>query len=194
MSPFFAYLARMKHILRWGLMRNARGENVQEHSMQVAWVAHALAVIENRYFGGDYDAEHVMALAAYHEAGEVFTGDLPTPIKYYNPDIRQAYQRVEQVAEQRMLDMLPEVMRSDYDALIHQDRAAPEHQLVKAADRICAYLKCVEEGQAGNREFDRARQEIAEDLAARPEKSIAYFMEHFVPSFSLSLDQLREQE
>lgn len=194
MSPFFAYLARMKHILRWGLMRNARGENVQEHTMQVTWIAHALAVIENRYFGGRYDAEHVMALAAYHEAGEVFTGDLPTPIKYYNAGIRQAYQQVEQVAEQRMLDMLPEAMRPDYEALIHQDRALPEHQLVKAADRICAYLKCVEEERAGNREFDRAREEIAADLAARPQKSVAFFMKHFVPSFSLSLDQLREQE
>ena len=190
MSPFFAYLARMKHILRWGLMRNARGENVQEHTMQVTWIAHALAVIENRYFGGGYDAEHVMALAAYHEAGEVFTGDLPTPVKYKTPGIQDAYAAVEADARSQLMDMLPEDMRPAFRPYVDPNQTTYEWRLVKAADRISAYLKCIEEEKMGNRDFAHAKLTIYDSISQNPLPEVHEFMREFVPSFSLTPDEL----
>ena len=190
MYHFFGYMARMKNIRRWGLMRNTRDENIQEHSLQAAMIAHALAVIKNERFDGSVDAEHVMALAIYHEAGEVITGDLATPIKYFNPEIKNAYKQIERVAEDKLLDMLPEVLRGVYAPLVKQRDDDEAHAIVKAADKICAYLKCVEELSAGNSEFAKAKKTLkkAIDDIKRPE--VDYFMKTFVPSFELTLDEL----
>lgn len=186
---FFAYLSRMKYIARWGLMRNTRPENVQEHSLQVAMVAHALALIRNRRYGGRLDPERVMALAVYHEAGEVITGDLATPVKYFNPEIKEAFKRIESIACGRILRMLPEDLRADYEPLINQpdDEA---HRVVKAADRICALLKCIEEEKAGNGEFSKAGESVRASIAALDLPEVGDFMAEFVPSFSLTLDEL----
>ncbi len=190
-SHFFAYLARMKFIQRWGLMRNTCAENIQEHSLQVAMIAHGLALTRNRVFGGQVDAERVMALAVFHEVGEVITGDLASPIKYFNPEIKTAYGRIEQVAIQRLLGMVPEELRQDYRSLLFAPEADREHMaLVKAADKICAYLKCLEELKAGNQEFSQAKEAIAREIARMDLPEVKYFMERFVPSFSLTIDEL----
>ena len=191
MYHFFSYMAKMKHIKRWGLMRNTREENIQEHSLQTAMIAHALAVIRNTVLGGDIDANRVMAAAVYHEAGEVITGDLATPIKYFNPEIKQAYKQIEQVAEQKLVKMLPEAMQGEYEKLILRRADDKEaYALVKAADKICAYLKCVEEMSAGNREFEKAQATIKKAIDAMELPEVKYFMETFVPSFELTLDEL----
>lgn len=191
MSHFFSYMARMKHIKRWGLMRNTREENIQEHSLQTAMIAHALALIKNTLFGGSVDAQRVMALAVFHEAGEVITGDLATPIKYFNPEIKNAYKEIEHIAEQKLVGMLPETLRGEYDALIlHREEDAEAYTLVKAADKICAYLKCVEELSAGNTEFAKAKNAITEAIKKMDRPEVKYFMDTFVPSFSLTLDEM----
>jgi 5'-deoxynucleotidase len=188
-SHFFAYLSKMKYINRWGLMRNTRQENIQEHSHQVAIIAHALAIIKNSLFGGSLDAEHIMALAAYHEAGEVITGDLATPIKYFNPEIKEAYKKIEHIAELKLLEMLPEELREYYETMLHQE-SDENHRVVKAADKICAYLKCVEELKAGNEEFMKASANIRTQIDDLGMPEVDYFMQVFVPSFSLTLDEL----
>ena len=191
MHHFFSYMAKMKHIKRWGLMRNIRDENIQEHSLQAAMIAHALAVIKNTLYGGDIDAEHVMALAVYHEAGEVITGDLATPIKYFNPEIKEAYKNIEHVAEKKLVAMLPEEIRGTYEELIlKREDDAECYAIIKAADKICAYLKCVEELTAGNMEFERAQKTIQKAIETIDRPEVKYFMETFVPSFSLTLDEL----
>jgi 5'-deoxynucleotidase len=192
-SHFFAYLARMKYIQRWGLMRNTRQENIQEHSLQVAMVAHALALIDRDLYGGGADPERTVLLAVYHDAEEVITGDLPTPIKYFSPRIAAAVDDVEEVARQRLLAMLPVQLQPSYAPLLQPEEAdAAAWRLVKLADRTCAYLKCVEEAKAGNREFGPAETTIRGDLerAARDEPALAYFLQVFVPSFELTLDEL----
>lgn len=191
MYHFFSYMARMKHIKRWGLMRNTREENIQEHSLQTAMIAHALALIKNRIFGGKVNAERVLALAVYHEAGEVITGDLATPIKYFNPEIKMAYKQIERVAEEKLVDMLPEALKADYESLIlDRDAEAELYAIVKAADKICAYLKCVEELSAGNSEFEKAKNAIEKTIKEMDRPEVNYFMETFVPSFELTLDEL----
>ncbi len=192
-SGFFAMLARMRLIQRWGLMRNTRPENVQEHSLQVAIIAHALALISNRHYGGAFDAERIAVLGMFHDASEILTGDLPTPVKYGNEAIREAYQALERQAEQRLLELLPEDLREDYAPLLAADRrSAAEQRLVKAADSIAGYLKCREEAQAGNREFRRAEEyllaKIESFYADLP--AVRDFMQRYVPAFSLSLDDL----
>ncbi|MBQ7063512.1 MAG: 5'-deoxynucleotidase [Firmicutes bacterium] len=186
---FFAYMARMKHIKRWGLMNNDKEENIQEHSLQVAMIAHALALITNRIYGGGVDAEHIMAIAVYHETSEVLTGDLSTPIKYYNPKIKTAYKEIERIADEKLLGMIPEELRPDYEELIigHTDE---EYRLVKAADKICAYLKCVEELKTGNLEFKQAKASILAEIERMNIPAVGYFMEKFEPSFGLTLDEL----
>ncbi|HKI59239.1 MAG TPA: 5'-deoxynucleotidase, partial [Trueperaceae bacterium] len=187
----FAYLARLKFILRWGLMRNTRTENTQEHSLQVAMIAHALAVIANRLYGGAFDPERTALLAVFHDAEEVITGDVPTPIKYFNPAIADAMDGIRTVARRRLLAMFPDALRADYRPLLVPVEAdAAEWRLVKLADRVAAYLKCVEEAKAGNGEFVRAEQALLAELARADEPALGYFMETFVPSFQLTLDEL----
>jgi len=193
MSHFFAYMARMRYIQRWGLMRNTQPENIQEHSLQVAMIAHALALIGNRIYGKNLDAEHIMVLAAYHEAGEVITGDLPTPIKYADPELRDAYKRMEILAEKKLLNMIPEELQEDYKELLLQE-PDENHRIVKAADRIAAYLKCVEELKSGNGEFKDACESIRKDIDALNMPEAAWFMEKFAPSFAMTLDEMKGQK
>ena len=186
---FFPMIARMRYIDRWGLMRNTQVENIQEHSHMVAVLAHALAVIENTYFGGQIDPGAVAVAALYHDASEIITGDMPTPIKYDNPEIRDAYKLVERVAEQKLLSMLPDELRPAYEEII----TIPDphiHGLVKAADKLSAYLKCVEELKAGNLEFKKAKEQTYAALCQNPIPALNYFMEHFLAGFELTLDEL----
>ena len=186
---FFAMLSRMKYIDRWGLMRNTVAENIQEHSHQVAVLAHALAVIENRFFGGQIDPGEVAVAALYHDASEILTGDMPTPIKYDNPDIQNAYKQVEAMAEQKLLSMLPPELRPDFDGAVTAADPAI-HAIVKTADKLSAYLKCVEELKAGNMEFKKAKEQTWNALCANPSPALQYFIEHFLPGFELTLDEL----
>ena len=167
MSHFFAYLSRMKFIRRWGLMHNTYPENVQEHSLRVAQVAHALAIIRNRLFEGTVDPDRVAVLALYHDAGEVLTGDLPAPIKYFNPEIKNAYHDIETSATERLLEMVPGDLAEDYRTILIPDATEQAHlALVKAADKLCAYMKCLEETAAGNREFSRAEDALRATVEA----------------------------
>ncbi|MBD3241386.1 MAG: 5'-deoxynucleotidase [Chitinivibrionales bacterium] len=190
MSHFFAYLSRMRYIQRWSLMRNMHAENIQEHSLQVAMVSHALALIRNEQFGGDTDPNRVALLALFHDVGEVITGDLATPIKYFNPSIKSAYDEIDVVARRKLLDMLPSELREHYAELLFADEKSDDWKLVKAADRICAYLKCLEELKAGNREFARAEKTVKKTIDAIELPEVDYFMKRFVPSFMLTLDEL----
>ena len=190
MHHFFAYLSRMRFINRWALMRNSYTENIAEHSHQVAVLAHALALIRNRYFGGCVDAGTVAAAALYHDAPEILTGDMPTPIKYYNPAIRDAYKQVERVAEDKLLGMLPGELQPDYDKLL---RPADEEveQLVKAADKLSAWIKCIEELKAGNLEFRAAAEQTERALDAMGLAEVVFFKAHFMDSFRLTLDEMK---
>ena len=186
---FFPMIARMKYINRWGLMRNTQAENIQEHSHMVAVLAHALAVIQNRYYGGQVDPGAVAVAALYHDASEILTGDMPTPIKYDNPDIQTAYKEIEAVAERKLLSMLPEDLRGDFEEAV----TIPDpgvRALVKAADKLSAYLKCVEELKAGNTEFKKAKEQTYAALCQNPIPALKYFMDHFLEGFELTLDEL----
>jgi len=172
-------------------MRNVRQENIQEHSLQTAMIAHNLALVKNKWFGGNVDPLKVLVLAVYHEASEVITGDLPTPIKYFNPEIKKAYKDIEKIANYRLLSMLPNELKKDYEPILIPGEEDEEHwQIVKAADKICAYLKCIEELKAGNREFEKAKNTIYKDLINLNRPEVQYFMEIFLPSFYLTLDEL----
>ena len=189
-SHFFAYVSRMRFIQRWALMRNTAPENVQEHSHQVAVLAHVLAVIRNEKFGGTVDPGAVAAAALYHDASEILTGDMPTPIKYDNPAIRKAYKDVEAVAEGRLLAMLPQELQGVYAPILTP--TDPETvQLVKAADKLSAYIKCVEELKAGNNEFREAAAQTRKALETYGLPEVAYFLETFMDSFALTLDELK---
>lgn len=189
-SHFFAYISRMRFISRWALMRNTASENVQEHSHQVAVLAHALAVIRNEKFGGGVDPGAVAVAALYHDASEIITGDLPTPIKYYNPAIKNAYRQVEAVANDKLLSMLPEELRPAYRPIL-MDIAPEIRQLVKAADKLSAYIKCVEELKAGNAEFRAAAEQTRRALDEFDLPELRYFLDTFLESFSLTLDELK---
>ena len=188
-NHFFAYMSRMRFIQCWVLMRNTFAENVQEHSHTVAILAHALAVIRNRYYGGNVDEGQVAVAALYHDAPEILTGDMPTPIKYHNPAIRDAYRQVEQVAEEKLLGMLPEDLRPGYRAAL-SPAATDVQELVRAADKLSAYIKCVEELKAGNDEFKKAAQQTMDAMVDMELPELEYFMEHFLPSYRLTLDEL----
>ena len=188
-SHFFAYISRMRFIQRWALMRNTAPENVQEHSHQVAVLAHALAVIRNEKFGGHADPGAVAAAALYHDASEILTGDMPTPIKYDNPAIQRAYKQVESVAEEKLLSMLPDDLREEFRPAI----TIPDENIravVKAADKLSAYLKCVEEVKSGNLEFKKAKEQTYAALCRDTIPALQYFMDHFLDGFSLTLDEL----
>jgi 5'-deoxynucleotidase len=192
-SHFFAHLSRLKLINRWPLMRNLRTENVSEHSLQVAFVAHALAVIKNRLFDGQLNPERIALLAMYHDTSEVLTGDMPTPIKYFNAQMAHEYKNIEKIARQKLIDMLPEAVRGDFRPLIdEQCYAVEEKAVVKQADTLCAYLKCLEEISAGNTEFTLAMARLEKTLEERNSPEMEYFRTVFVPSFSLSLDEISQ--
>lgn len=189
-SHFFAYISRMRFIQRWALMRNTAPENVQEHSHQVAVLAHALALIRNEKFGGQVDPGLVAAAALYHDASEILTGDMPTPIKYDNPAIRTAYKDVEAVAEGKLLRMLPPELQDAYAPVLTEMDPEVE-RLVKAADKLSAHIKCLEELKAGNAEFREAAAQTRKALEAFDLPEVRYFMDTFLPSFSLTLDELK---
>lgn len=189
-SHFFAYISRMRFIQRWALMRNTAPENVQEHSHQVAVLAHALAVIRNEKFGGRLDPGAVAVAALYHDASEILTGDMPTPIKYDNPAIQGAYRDVEKMAEQKLLGMLPQELREVYAPIL----TVPDEEtrrLVKAADKLSAHIKCLEELKAGNLEFRQAAEQTRRALESYDLPEVRYFIDIFLESFSLSLDELK---
>ena len=191
MYNFFAYMSRMKLIKRWSLMKAVTEENIAEHSAEVAQIAHALAVIANKLYGQNLNVDRVATLALYHESSEVITGDLPTPIKYYNPEIRKAYKDIEGIANQKLISMLPPELKAEYEPLIAQDSDCYEHKLVKAADKISAYIKCVEELKSGNREFAKAEAALSaevEEYTRLPE--VKYFCNTFLSSYSKTLDEL----
>jgi 5'-deoxynucleotidase len=183
----------MKLIDRWSLMHCTRAENVQEHSLQVAMIAHALAVIKNKFFKGDVSPDRVALQAIFHDATEVLTGDLPTPVKYFSKEIRSAYTEIEKHAADQLVKLLPEELRDDYHRLLDESGEPEVHRIVKAADTLSAFIKCLEEEAAGNREFSRARKTIEEkvrSLCSEPE--IDYFVKNFIPSFSLTLDEISQ--
>ena len=188
---FFAFLSRMKYINRWGLMRNTYTENIQEHSLQVAIIAHGLAVIRNTYFNGEINPERVAILAMFHDCNEIITGDMPTPIKYYNPQISKIYKDIEDISKEKIISMLPEEMSDEYYSLFFKNPDDVEcWKLVKAADRISAYIKCIEEVKAGNSEFKKASESILQSIREIELEEVTYFMDKFMPSFNLSLDEI----
>ncbi|UTM56517.1 5'-deoxynucleotidase [Photobacterium sp. CCB-ST2H9] len=190
-SHFFAHLARMKLIQRWPLMRSVTSENVSEHSLQVAFVAHALALIQNRHFGGALNPERIALLAMFHDASEVLTGDMPTPVKYFNPAIAEEYKKIELAAEQRLLSMLPDEFQTDYAPLLVSEQInQQDYHIVKQADTLCAYLKCLEELSAGNHEFTQAKNRLEETLEERKTPEMDYFLTTFATSFNLTLDEI----
>lgn len=190
-NHFFAMLSRMKFINRWALMRNTHTENISEHSLEVAMIAHSLAVIHNRRFGGNINAERVATLGIYHDTPEILTGDMPTPIKYYSRQIHEAFNRVEGDACNSLLEMLPEDMRDEYRAFFFKiDEDAELWKFVKAADKICAYTKCLEEAKAGNSDFEKAAKTNLKALNAIEMPEVKCFIEEFLPSYSLTLDEM----
>ena len=186
---FFACLARLKLSRRWALMRNTVPENDAEHSLQVAMIAHAIAVIARDRYGKPVDPEHILSLAVYHDATEVMTGDLPTPVKYHNDELRGAYHRLEALSADRLLRLLPEDMQPAFSPYLKQE-SGYDHSLVKAADRISAYIKCMEEQRAGNREFDYAAENIRRSIADIDLPEVGDFLRDFLPAFDKTLDEL----
>lgn len=189
---FYAYLDRMKYIKRWQLMRSTRDENIMEHSQSVSLLAHALVTIHNEVYGGNADVLKTVLYAMYHETSEVMTGDLPTPIKYYNNSIRGAYKEIEKNACQKIVGTLPEEMQDKIAPYVLAEEDCIEKKLVKAADRLAAYIKCQEELRSGNTEFAKAKKSIEDDLRARNMPEVEYFFRHFIPSFDLALDELKD--
>jgi 5'-deoxynucleotidase len=188
---FYAYINRMKYINRWGLMRNTVNENIQEHSLQVAILAHALAIIKNLYFNGNVNEEKACLYAVFHDTNEIITGDLPTPVKYYNPDIKEAYKNIEMISKDKLLSMLPADFSEIYRKIIFFDESDSEYKnIVKAADRLSAYIKCIEEIKAGNSEFVKAKQTIENSIIEMNLPELNYFMDHFIGAYYKSLDEL----
>jgi 5'-deoxynucleotidase len=186
---FYALISRMKHIGRWALMRNSSHENVQEHSHMVAVIAHALAVIRRDVYGCDADPGLAASAGLFHDASEIFTGDMPTPVKYHNPDIMTSYKQVEALAAKKLLSTLPPEMRPAYETLFSEESSGIL-PLIKAADKISAYIKCLEELKAGNNEFKSAAAQTLSKINSLDMPEVAYFMEHFIPAFELTLDEL----
>lgn len=187
---FFAYISRMRYIERWSLMRNSLPENIQEHSHMVAVLAHALGVIRRDVFLEECNPEEAAAVALFHDSSEILTGDLPTPIKYHSDEIRSAYKKVESLACERLLETLPYEMQKSYEDLLIGEKQDRVHDLVKAADKLSAYIKCIEERKAGNNEFLSAEAQTLKTLEEMHLREVDYFLEHFIPSFELTLDEL----
>jgi len=188
---FFAFLSRMRYISRWGLMRNTVPENIQEHSLDVAIIAHALAMIRNTYYGGSLDPSRAALYGIFHDASEIFTGDMPTPVKHFNPNFKRSFHQLEDKARRKLLAMLPPELAREYEPLFFFDDQEEYIQLVKAADKIAALTKCIEEGKSGNREFRRAEAEHFEHLSASALPEVIYFLEKLLPGYRLSLDELK---
>ncbi len=191
MYKFFAYLNRMKYINRWGLMHSNMTENIMEHSQQVAVIAHALATISNVYFDGHLDANSIAVKALFHETSEVLTGDLPTPIKYFNPEIRDAYKKLEQYSNDRLLTHLPTELADVYSDIIN-DVDSVEHRFVKYADKLCAYIKCLDEVKMSNSEFSKAEKTILGEIRDYHSPEVNYFVDNFIAAYKLTLDELEE--
>ncbi len=191
MFHFFAYISRMKYICRWGLMRNTRNENLSEHSFETAVIAHSLAILRNTRFGGNVNPERAAVLALFHDSSEIFTGDLPTPVKYFNPQIRTAYGKVEKVAKNKLLSFLPDDIKPSYNTILNATGEGDKEllPLIKAADKLSAIIKCVEEKRAGSSEFSKAEISLRKTLKemALPEADL--FVNEFLPSYSLTLDE-----
>lgn len=192
MSNFFAMLSRMKYIDRWGLMRNTRNENIAEHCLETAEIAHALAVIGNKRFGKRYEPERAALLAMYHDAPEIITGDLPTPVKYHSPQIREAYAEVEELAVERLVSMLPEDMKDEYRDILSlgAEEDAKYAGIIKAADKLSAVVKCLEEEKSGNTEFSKAKLSLISAVEKLDIPEARVFTEEFLPAYSLTLDEL----
>lgn len=188
---FFAFLSRMRYISRWGLMRNTVPENIQEHSLDVAVIVHALVMIRNTYFEGDLDPSKAALYGIFHDASEIFTGDMPTPVKHFNPDFKQSFHQLENRARRKLLDMLPPELAKEYESLFFFEDQKEYSKLVKAADKIAALTKCIEEGKSGNNEFRRAESEHFEHLLASELPEVIYFLNKFLPGYRLSLDELK---
>jgi 5'-deoxynucleotidase len=188
---FFAFLSRMRYISRWGLMRNTVPENIQEHSLDVAIIAHALAMIRNTYYGGSLDPSRAALYGIFHDASEIFTGDMPTPVKHFNPNFKRSFHQLEDRARRKLLAMLPPELAREYEPLFFFDDQEEYVHLVKAADKIAALTKCIEEGKSGNLEFRRAEAEHFEHLSASTLPEVIYFLEKLLPGYRLSLDELK---
>lgn len=190
MDKFYAYMDRMKFIKRWQLMRSTREENIMEHSHSVAVLTHALCAIEKGIFGGSVNTERAVFYALYHEVSEVMTGDLPTPVKYFNQSIHGEYEKLENLAVDKIAATLPVEMKGEIYPYLQMDKSSDEYKYVKAADRLSAYIKCLEELRAGNNEFVQAKKAIGEALQKMELRAVDYFFEHFIPAFALTLDEL----
>lgn len=189
-NQFFAMMGRMKYVNRWGLMRNSKSENICEHSLDVAMIAHALGVINNLYFGGNINAERLALLGMYHDVTEIITGDMPTPVKYYNPLIRNVYKEVEGVARDELLKGLPDKMQPVYSPLLLETEAEEElWHYVKAADKLSALIKCIEERTTGNMDFAKAEEATLQAVKNLHLPEADYFIENFLPAYYLTLDE-----
>ena len=186
-SNYYAMLSRMKNIYRWGLMRNTKRESLSEHSFEVALIAHALGVINNERLGGDIDANLCAVAALFHDTSEIITGDMPTPVKYHNPEIRDAYKKVEKVAEEKLISMLPQDMRATFEPLYEPDEKT--QKIIKAADRISALIKCIEETEMGNKEFKKAKISIEKSVHDLNMQEAEIFLSDFIDGFTLTLDE-----
>lgn len=191
MSQFFAFLSRMKFINRWSLMRNTFGDNLSEHSFEVVMLTHALSEIENILFGGKVDVGKAISIAIYHDASETITGDMPTPVKYYNETMRNAYGKVEEYAEQRLLSLLPAELKADFEKALVPDKTSREYRLVKYADKLSAYIKTIEELSCGNRDFEKAEKTIRAELYGAEDKTLGYFLNTFIDAYKCTLDDIK---
>lgn len=186
---FFAVISRMKYIPRWSLMRNTRTENLSEHTQEVAVLAHGLALLTNRRFGGQVDVNRCVLLALYHDTAEIFTGDLPTPVKYFSTALREAYRQVEDESVQRLVNMLPQELQADYEPLLMSQGTEEELRIVKAADKLSALIKCIEELRQGNREFEKARKSTEKAIKAMKLPAAEAFLAECLPSYELTIDE-----
>ncbi|MGI6071931.1 MAG: 5'-deoxynucleotidase [Lachnospiraceae bacterium] len=195
-SNFFAMLSRMKYVNRWGLMHSHKPESLSEHTLDVIFISHALVVIANTYYGGSFDEGKVVLLAAFHDAPEIITGDLPTPVKYFDPGIKQAYNHVEESVKQKMIAQLPEEMQMNYDVIMN--RGNPEDDMlmnyVRAADKLSALIKCIEEESSGNNDFRQAKETIRKSIDEMNMPEVDFFLDNFLPGFYLTLDELINPE
>ena len=189
-NSFFAFAFRMKYLNRWGLMKNSRYENLTEHSAQTAMIAHCLAVIGNKIYGKSYDPDRIALFALYHDVSELVTGDLPTPVKYYNDDILKSYREIEEHAKEQILKKLPSELYDEYFDIINENCSDDERKIIKSADKLCALIKCIEEVKNGNSEFTKAHESSFRSVENTDLDEVKYFIDNMLPAFYLTLDEL----